>query len=70
MADEQAEVAAVEEEKVEAVQRSVHDFASQCQADLAAAEPAIRKAEAALNGLDKTSLSELKSLPTPPKVRG
>ena len=39
----------------------------QAQADLAAAEPAIRKAEAALNGLDKGSLTELKALTTPPK---
>ncbi|KAL1498812.1 hypothetical protein AB1Y20_014117 [Prymnesium parvum] len=67
IADEQAEVAAVEEEKVVAVQKDVSIFTSQCQADLAAAEPAIRKAEAALNGLDKTSLTELKSLTTPPK---
>ena len=67
VADEQAELAAVEEEKVEAVQRDVSTFQQQCHADLSAAEPAIKKAEAALSGLDKNALVELKSLSTPPK---
>ena len=65
--DEQAELAAVEVEKVEAVQRDVSTFQQQCHADLSAAEPAIKKAEAALSGLDKNALVELKSLSTPPK---
>lgn len=67
IADEQAEVAAIEQEKVGAVQMEVSEYATQCQADLAAAEPAIQKAEAALKVLDKASLTELKSLSTPPK---
>ena len=70
MADEQSELAAIEEEKVEQVQRDVGAFQRQCQADLCAAEPAIKKAEAALNGLDKAALTELKSLSTPPKEAG
>jgi hypothetical protein len=37
----------------------------QCKADLAAAEPVIAEAEAALNSLDKASLGELKSFGSP-----
>ena len=37
----------------------------QCTADLAAAEPVIAEAEAALNSLDKASLGELKSFGSP-----
>ncbi len=67
VADEQAELGAVEESKVAKVQTEVSAFEAQCKADLAAAEPAIIKAEAALNSLDKKSLVELKSLTQPPK---
>ena len=67
VADEQAELGAIEESKVGKVQTEVSAFESQCQADLAAAEPAIKKAEEALNGLDKKSLVELKSMTNPPK---
>jgi len=49
------------------VQRDVSAFQRQCEAELYAAEPAIKKAEAALNGLDKASLTELKGLANPPK---
>ena len=49
------------------VQRDVSAFQRQCEADLYAAEPAIKKAEAALNSLDKASLTELKGLANPPK---
>ena len=66
VADEQAELAAIEEEKVSKVQTDVMAFQRQCEADLAAAEPAVKKAMAALNGLDKNALTELKSLTTPP----
>ena len=51
------------------MQRDVSAFQRQCEADLYAAEPAIKKAEAALNSLDKASLTELKGLANPPKVR-
>ena len=66
IADEQSALAAIEEEKVTEVQRDVSEFQTQCFKDLAAAEPAIKKAEAALDGLDKKALTELKSLATPP----
>ena len=49
------------------MQRDVSAFQRQCEADLYAAEPAIKKAEAALNSLDKASLTELKGLANPPK---
>ena len=68
VAEEQAEIAAVEEEKVSKVQTEVGAFQEQCLKDLAAAEPAIIKAMAALNGLTKGALTELKSLATPPPV--
>ena len=40
-------------------------FQDECSKDLAAAEPIIREAEAALNSLDKASLGELKSFGSP-----
>ena len=67
VADEQAELAAIEEEKVSKVQAEVTAFQRQAEAELYAAEPAIKKAEAALQGLDKNSLTELKGLANPPK---
>ena len=67
VADEQAELGAVEEAKVAKVQAEVSAFEAQCSADLAAAEPAIVKATQALDALDKKSLVELKSLTQPPK---
>ena len=67
VADEQSQLAAIEEDKVTIVQRDVSAFQRQCEAELYAAEPAIKKAEAALNGLDKASLTELKGLANPPK---
>jgi len=66
IADEQSALAAIEEEKVTKVQEDVSEFQKACYAELAAAEPAIKKAEAALNGLNKNSLTELKSLANPP----
>ena len=67
IADEQAQVAEAEEREVAKVQSDVAAFEAQCAADLAAAEPAMKKAEAALDVLDKKALTELKSLPNPPK---
>ena len=47
------------------VQSEVTAFAEECTRDLAAAEPVIKEAEAALNSLDKGSLGELKSFGSP-----
>jgi len=65
IADEQAELGAVEAEKVAGIQQEVSAFAAQCNADLAAAEPAVKAAAEALNNLDKGSLTELKSMTSP-----
>jgi dynein heavy chain len=71
IADEQAELGAIEAEKVAAIQQEVGAFAAQCNEDLAAAEPAVQKAAEALNNLDKSALTELKSMTTPsPAVLG
>lgn len=43
----------------------VTEFQAGCAQDLAAAEPIIAEAEAALNSLDKKSLGELKSFGSP-----
>jgi dynein heavy chain len=43
----------------------VLNFQEECTRDLAAAEPIIAEAEAALNSLDKASLGELKSFGSP-----
>ena len=66
VADEQAAKAAVEEAEVAEIAKGVAEFQAQANADLAAAVPAIHKAEAALNGLDKNALGELKGLTSPP----
>jgi len=68
IADEQAELGAIEAEKVAAIQQEVSAFAAQCNADLAAAEPAVIKAAEALNNLDKGSLTELKSMTSPAPI--
>ena len=47
------------------VQLEVTAFQEECSRDLAAAEPIIKEAEAALNSLDKASLGELKSFGSP-----
>ena len=46
-------------------QSEVTAFAEECGRELAAAEPIIKEAEAALNSLDKGSLGELKSFGSP-----
>ena len=51
--------------QVSIVQRDVSAFQRQCEAELYAAEPAIKKAEAALGGLTKNDLTELKGLAHP-----
>ena len=47
------------------LQTEVQNFQEECTRDLAAAEPIIAEAEAALNSLDKASLGELKSFGSP-----
>ena len=47
------------------LQAEVTAFQEDCSKDLAAAEPIIKEAEAALNSLDKASLGELKSFGSP-----
>ena len=47
------------------MQAEVIAFQDECTRDLAAAEPIIKEAEAALNSLDKASLGELKSFGSP-----
>ena len=68
VADEQAELGAIEAEKVGVIQGEVSAFAAQCNADLAAAEPAVEKAKEALNNLDKASLTELKGMTSPAPI--
>ena len=79
-ADEVAEVVGGEKEKVGAAAAAANEEAEKvaviaknattmqedCERDLAAAIPAVEKAEAALNNIDKKGLQELKSLGKPP----
>ena len=79
-ADEVAEVVGAEKAKVEVAAAAANEEAAKtaviagnastmqadCERDLAAAIPAVEKAEAALNNLDKKALQELKSLGKPP----
>lgn len=66
IAEEQKAGAAVEEAKCSAIAEEVIAFQKECDKDLEAAEPIIREAEAALGTLDKKSITELKSLASPP----
>jgi dynein heavy chain len=50
------------------ISTEVGAFATQCAADLAAAEPAIAAATEALNSLDKGSLTELKGMTSPAPI--
>lgn len=59
-------VAADEEEKVRAIEEDVSAKQKVCEEDLAKAEPALMAAQAALDTLDKTNLTEYKSFGTPP----
>jgi dynein heavy chain len=58
--------AALEAERCAAIAAEVSDKQAACERDLAAAEPLVAQAEAALNTLNKKDLGELKSLKTPP----
>eukprot|EP00966_Prymnesium_polylepis_P125379 2899120-Prymnesium_polylepis.1 len=66
IAEEESSKAAVEEAEVAEIAQGVADFQLSANRDLAAAEPAIEKAMAALGGLNKAALGELKGLATPP----
>ncbi|BFZ02963.1 hypothetical protein BsWGS_06002 [Bradybaena similaris] len=59
-------IADEEEKKVTQITAEVEIKARDCQNDLAKAEPALEAAKEALNTLNKTNLSELKSFGSPP----
>lgn len=58
----------IEEEASARIEAEVTAQEKSCSEDLARAEPAIARAEAALRTLNKPNLTELKSLPAPPPV--
>ena len=66
VAEEEGAKAAIEEAEVAEIAKGVAEFQESANRDLAAAEPAIKKAEAALGGLNKAALGELKGLASPP----
>ncbi|XP_058415682.1 dynein axonemal heavy chain 9 [Diceros bicornis minor] len=59
-------VADEEERKVALIMLEVKQKQKDCEEDLAKAEPALTAAQAALNTLNKTNLTELKSFGSPP----
>eukprot|EP00891_Asterochloris_glomerata_P002883 jgi/Astpho2/2883/Aster-01037 len=63
--DQAVEAGREDEEAAAKLQAEVIAFQDECTKDLAAAEPIIKEAEAALNSLDKGSLGELKSFGSP-----
>jgi dynein heavy chain, axonemal len=60
------ESAKVEAEKCAEIAREVSEKQAVCERDLAAAEPLVAQAEAALETLNKKDLGETKSLKKPP----
>ena len=66
IAMEQKEIASVEEAKCSKIAEEVMEFQAVCEKEMAAAEPIIQAAMAALDSLEKKSLGELKSLASPP----
>ncbi len=66
VAMEQKAIAQVEEEKCSAIAEEVMAFQAVCEKEMAAAAPVIQAAIDALASLDKKSLTELKSLASPP----
>lgn len=60
------ESAKVEAEKCAAIASEVSEKQASCERDLAAAEPLVQQAEAALDTLNKKDLGETKSLKKPP----
>ena len=65
-ADAAAEAGRADEEAAAALQLEVERVQGECSRDLAAAEPLVAQAEAALDTLNKKDLGELKSLKQPP----
>ncbi|XP_036884188.1 dynein heavy chain 9, axonemal isoform X2 [Sturnira hondurensis] len=57
-----------EEQKVALIMLEVEQKQKDCEEDLAKAEPALTAAQAALNTLNKTNLTELKSFGSPPQA--
>ena len=66
IAMEQKEIASVEEAKCSKIAEEVMEFQAVCEKEMAAAEPIIQAAMAALDSLEKKALGELKSLASPP----
>ncbi|EAN79295.1 dynein heavy chain, putative [Trypanosoma brucei brucei TREU927] len=64
--EEQSTIAAKEEEKTNKIVAEVETFERMCSEDLAKAKPLVEEALAALDTLDKASISELKNLGKPP----
>ncbi|NWI85455.1 DYH9 protein, partial [Pitta sordida] len=60
------EAADEEERKVALIAQEVEQKQKDCEEDLAKAEPALAAAQAALNTLNKTNLTELRSFGSPP----
>ena len=63
--DEEAKVAALEEEECERIRIDIQTLKSEAEADLERALPIVEKAQRALESLDKSSLIELKSFKAP-----
>ncbi|XP_077967769.1 dynein beta chain, ciliary-like [Styela clava] len=61
-------IADVEEEKVTIIEIEVTKKQRDCETDLAKAEPALLAAQEALNTLNKSNLTELKSFGSPPNA--
>ena len=66
IAMEQKAIATVEEEKCAKIAEEVMAFQAECEKEMAAAEPVVQAAIAALDSLEKKALTELKSLSSPP----
>jgi dynein heavy chain, axonemal len=60
------DAAQVEAQKCSVIAQEVSEKQTSCERDLAAAEPLVAQAEAALDTLNKKDLGEAKSLKKPP----
>lgn len=61
-------LAAEEERRVRRIEEDVQTKTKLCEQDLREAEPALQAAQMALNTLNKTNLTELKSFGAPPQA--
>ncbi|XP_076625371.1 dynein beta chain, ciliary [Colletes latitarsis] len=66
-AEAEKTIVSEEEAKIAEIKETVAERQKRCDEDLAKAEPAVRQAEAALDTLNKSNLTELKSFGTPPE---